>query len=90
MMRRRSRAARPVTRPSRHGRHGRENRSPVVRPPLPPIDTRVERFDVAVGAAAEFLRSQLRHGVLHALDAGHWPQIDAAAEAARIMLEIGR
>lgn len=32
-------------------------RSPVVRPPLPPIDTRFERFDVAVGAAAEFLRS---------------------------------
>lgn len=41
-------------------------------------------------SAAEFLRSQLRHGVLHALDAGHWPQIDAAADAARIMLEIGR
>ena len=32
-------------------------RSPIVRPPLPPIDTRIERFDLAVGAAAEFLRS---------------------------------
>ncbi|GAA2067369.1 hypothetical protein [Microbacterium hatanonis] len=44
-------------RPSRHGRHGRENRSPVVRPPLPPLDTRAERFELAVGTAAEFLRS---------------------------------
>ena len=37
-------------------------------------------------SSAEFLRSQLRHGALHALEAGHWPQIDAAAETARIML----
>jgi hypothetical protein len=42
---------------SRHGRHGREGRSPVVRPPLPPLDTRQDRFDLAVGTAAEFLRS---------------------------------
>ena len=28
-----------------------------MRPPLPPLDTRVERFDLAVGTAAEFLRS---------------------------------
>jgi hypothetical protein len=33
-----------------------------VRPPLPPIDTRVERFDVAVGGAAEYLR-------------GAWPEL---------------
>lgn len=46
-----------VPRPSRHGRHGREDRSPVVRPPLPPLDTRLDRFDMAVGSAAEFLRS---------------------------------
>lgn len=38
-------------------------------------------------STAEFLRSQLRHGSLHALDAGHWPQIDAAAETAQIMLK---
>lgn len=50
-------AAQPARRPSRHGRHGRVGRSPVVRPPLPPLDTRVERFDLAVGTAAEFLRS---------------------------------
>jgi haloalkane dehalogenase len=37
-------------------------------------------------SAAEFMRAQFRHGALHALDAGHWPQIDAAAETARIML----
>ncbi|GAA1956277.1 metallopeptidase family protein [Microbacterium aquimaris] len=50
-------AATPSRRPARHGRHGRTGRSPIVRPPLPPIDTRIERFDLAVGAAAEFLRS---------------------------------
>lgn len=44
-------------RTSRHGRHGREGRSSVVRPPLPPLDTRVDRFDLSVGTAAEFLRS---------------------------------
>jgi len=58
--RRRPRApehARDRPRPDRHGRHGREGRSSIVRPPLPAIDTRWERFDIAVGAAAEFLRS---------------------------------
>ncbi|MDE2515965.1 MAG: alpha/beta hydrolase [Rhodospirillales bacterium] len=39
-------------------------------------------------STAAFLQSQLRHGVLHALDAGHWPQIDAAEDAARIMLAL--
>jgi len=56
MMRRRRTAA-PAPRPSRHGRHGREDRSPVVRPPLPPLETRADKFDLAVGTAAEFLRS---------------------------------
>jgi hypothetical protein len=28
----------------------------VVRPPLPPLETRIDRFDLAVGSAAEFLR----------------------------------
>lgn len=53
----RRRAARTPRRPSRHGRHGREGRSPVVRPPLLPLETREERFDFSVGTAAEFLRS---------------------------------
>jgi hypothetical protein len=57
MIRRRSRTTPPRPRPGRHGRHGREGRSAVVRPPLPPLETRVERFDMAVGSAAEFLRS---------------------------------
>lgn len=56
MMRRRA-AATPARRPARHGRHGREGRSPVVRPPLLPLETREERFDFAVGTAAEFLRT---------------------------------
>ncbi|WP_211368036.1 metallopeptidase family protein [Microbacterium rhizomatis] len=55
--RRATNSAPTAPRPSRHGRHGREDRSPVVRPPLPPLDTRVDRFDLAVGSAAEFLRS---------------------------------
>jgi len=55
---RRTRSSTPAApRRSRHGRHGREGRSPVVRPPLPPLDTRIDRFDLAVGTAAEFLRS---------------------------------
>jgi haloalkane dehalogenase len=37
-------------------------------------------------SVAEFMRSQAMSGALHVLEAGHWPQIDAAAEVARIML----
>lgn len=47
----------PTPRPDRHGRHGRQGRSAVVRPPIGPLDTRFERFDIAVGAASDFLRS---------------------------------
>jgi haloalkane dehalogenase len=32
---------------------------------------------------ADYMRSQARNAALHVLDAGHWPQIDAAAEVAR-------
>ncbi|MDQ1127908.1 metallopeptidase family protein [Microbacterium sp. SORGH_AS_0888] len=56
MVRRRSRSSVSRALPSRHGRHGRVGRSPVVRPPLPPLETRVDRFDLSVGSAAEFLR----------------------------------
>jgi pimeloyl-ACP methyl ester carboxylesterase len=38
-------------------------------------------------SVAEYLRSQAQTAALHVLEAGHWPQIDAAAEVARIMLE---
>jgi pimeloyl-ACP methyl ester carboxylesterase len=37
-------------------------------------------------SVAEYMRSQARNAVLHVIEAGHWPQIDAAAEVARIML----
>ena len=57
------RPAPPRARPTRHGRHGRLWRSTVVRPPLPPIDTRFERFDVAVGSTVELLR-------------GTWPELN--------------
>lgn len=60
MIRRRSSRMEPTparARPNRHDRHGRAGRSAVVRPPLPPLDSRWDRFDVAVGAASEFLRS---------------------------------
>lgn len=52
----------PRGRPARHGRHGREGRSPLVRPPLPQIDTRIEKFDLAVGSTTEYLR-------------GTWPEL---------------
>lgn len=42
-------------RPARHGRHGREDRSPVVRPPLPQWETRVDRFELTVASTADFL-----------------------------------
>jgi pimeloyl-ACP methyl ester carboxylesterase len=41
-------------------------------------------------STAAFLQAQLRYATLHALDAGHWPQIDAAEESVRIMLEAYR
>lgn len=37
-------------------------------------------------SVAEHLRSQAARASLHVLDAGHWPQVDAASEVARIML----
>ena len=37
-------------------------------------------------SVAEYMRSNARHAALHILDAGHWPQIDAAADVARILL----
>lgn len=41
---------------ARHGRHGRLGRSEVVRPPLPPLDGRLDRFEITVGSAVEYLR----------------------------------
>ncbi|WP_337458130.1 hypothetical protein [Microbacterium sp. KHB019] len=61
-MTRRRTAASPPRRGARHGRHGRLGRSEVVRPPLPPLDGRIDRFDATIGTAVEFLR-------------GTWPEL---------------
>ena len=37
-------------------------------------------------SVAEHLRSQAKNAAFHVLEAGHWPQIDEAADTARIML----
>jgi pimeloyl-ACP methyl ester carboxylesterase len=37
-------------------------------------------------SVAEYMRSQTQNAALHVLEAGHWPQIDAAADVARILL----
>lgn len=62
----RRRTARSTAHPrrgARHGRHGRLGRSEVVRPPLAPLDGRIDRFDLTVGTAVEFLR-------------GTWPELE--------------
>jgi len=56
-MPRRRPARTAVSRGARHGRHGRLGRSEVVRPPLPPLDGRLDRFEVTVGSAVEYLRT---------------------------------
>ncbi|GAT72666.1 hypothetical protein MHM582_1142 [Microbacterium sp. HM58-2] len=62
MPRRRAASASPARRGARHGRHGRLGRSEVVRPPLAPLEGRIDRFDLTVGTAVEFLR-------------GTWPEL---------------
>jgi pimeloyl-ACP methyl ester carboxylesterase len=37
-------------------------------------------------SVAEHLKSQAKNAAIHALEAGHWPQIDEPADIARIML----
>ncbi|HWS49490.1 MAG TPA: hypothetical protein VN241_00640 [Microbacterium sp.] len=60
--RRTARASAAPRRGARHGRHGRLGRSEVVRPPLAPLEARIDRFDLTVGTAVEFLR-------------GTWPEL---------------
>jgi hypothetical protein len=66
-----------------------------VRPPLPPLETRSERFDLSVGTAAEFLRSawpELREvrfevaGMPTASDEDGIPRWRVFAEEKRIVL----
>ncbi|WP_254359311.1 metallopeptidase family protein [Microbacterium hominis] len=67
----------------------------MVRPPLPPLETRMERFDIAVGTTAEFLRSawpELREVSFEiaempgAADADGIPRWSVHADAKRIVL----
>jgi hypothetical protein len=66
----------------------------VVRPPLPPLDTRIERFDIAVSTAAEFLRSawsDLRDvsfeiGIMPPAATGAIPRWQVLREQKRIIL----
>ncbi len=36
--------------------------------------------------AADYMRAQAKSAALHVVEAGHWPQVDAPAEVARLML----
>lgn len=47
----------PARARSRHGRHGRAGRSQLTRPPLPQLESRIDRFDVIVATTSEYLRS---------------------------------
>ncbi|MGW8484240.1 hypothetical protein ACWGJP_14000 [Microbacterium sp. NPDC055903] len=76
MIRRRAARTSP-RRGARHGRHGRLGRSDVVRPPLPPLDGRLDRFDLTVGSAVEFLR-------------GTWPELeDVSFEIGALPMDAG-
>ncbi len=46
----------PARSRSRHGRHGRAGRSQLTRPPLPQLESRIDRFDVIVATTSEYLR----------------------------------
>ena len=37
-------------------------------------------------SVAEYMRTNARHSALHILEGGHWPQVDVAADVARILL----
>ncbi|MGL3149863.1 hypothetical protein ACSS7Z_05825 [Microbacterium sp. A82] len=62
MARRSDPGAAAPRRGARHGRHGRLGRSEVLRPPLAPLNGRIDRFDSTIGAAVDFLR-------------GTWPEL---------------
>lgn len=42
---------------ARHGRHGRTGRSQLTRPPMPQLESRIDRFDLIVATTSEYLRS---------------------------------
>lgn len=93
--RRTSRSAAAPRRGARHGRHGRLGRSEVVRPPLPPLDGRIDRFDLTIGTAVEFLRGtwpelqEVRFEIASlptSTDTGGIPRWQIDREASRIVL----
>ena len=72
---------------ARHGRHGRLGRSEVVRPPLPPLDGRIDRFDLAVGTAVEFLHCTWTQQNHKRIDIFSKPKHEAGDEVPRWHLD---
>lgn len=87
MPRRRAARATPHRRGARHGRHGRLGRSEVVRPPLAPLDGRIDRFDLTVGSAVEFLRGTWPELQEVRFEIGAMPAVESADEVPRWYLD---
>lgn len=87
MPRRRSVPAYTARRGARHGRHGRLGRSEVVKPPLAPLDGRIDRFDLTVGTAVEFLRGTWPELQDVRFEIGALPSYDADGEVPRWHLD---
>jgi hypothetical protein len=85
--RRATRAAAAPRRGDRHGRHGRVGRSEVVRPPLAPLDGRIDRFDLIVGTAVEFLRGSWTELEDVRFEIGAMPAFESAGEVPRWHLD---
>ncbi|MFB4348259.1 hypothetical protein [Microbacterium sp. CR_7] len=86
-MPRRSRMSASPRRGARHGRHGRLGRSEVVRPPLAPLDGRIDRFDLTVGTAVEFLRGTWPELQDVRFEIGAMPTFESAEEVPRWYLD---
>ena len=86
-MPRRPRTSEAPRRGARHGRHGRLGRSEVVRPPLAPLDGRIDRFDLTVGTAVEFLRGTWPELQEVRFEIGAMPAFEATDEVPRWHLD---
>ncbi|MFT4157048.1 MAG: hypothetical protein QM630_03855 [Microbacterium sp.] len=88
MPRRRTvRSAAAPRRGDRHGRHGRIGRSEVVRPPLAPLEGRIDRFDLIVGMAVEFLRGSWAELEHVRFEIGAMPAFESGGEVPRWHLD---
>ncbi|MEU4016321.1 metallopeptidase family protein [Microbacterium sp. NPDC028030] len=85
--RRAAHASAAPRRGARHGRHGRLGRSEVVRPPLAPLDGRIDRFDLTVSTAVEFLRGTWPELQDVRFEIGAIPGFDATEEVPRWYLD---